>query len=175
MGAHFGLELLPVKTMESVKSDHVNLVDELAVIVVAHTASEDVHLGAGGKQNSAAEVVLVERVLHVGETVQQLRGSLVVSNVNYFVSVSNVRVFNILLDCVFNRFEHSRNVLGAHFREGPVPELFSIVDKVMLSVFHGVRGTSVVAEPHVVAGFIQLDRHRLTMLRRGEPRVSGHG
>jgi len=45
----------------------------------------------------------------------------------------------------------------------------------MLSVFYGMHGTSVVTKPNVVAGLVQLNRHRLTMLRRGEPRVSRHG
>ena len=134
MRAHLRLELLPVEAVQSVESNHVNLVDQVSIVMVAHRAAEDVHLGARGEKNGTAQIVLIEGILHVGETVEELGRTLVVSDVHNLVSVANVWVFHILLDRVFNRLEHGRYVLGAHLGERPIPELLGVELMIVMSV-----------------------------------------
>ena len=54
MSAHFRLELLPVKTVETVESNHVNLIYHVVVVVVAHRSLKHVHLSARGQHHSTA-------------------------------------------------------------------------------------------------------------------------
>ena len=154
MRAHLRLELLPVEAVQSVESNHVNLVDQVSIVMVAHRAAEDVHLGARGEKNGTAQIVLIEGILHVGETVEELGRTLVVSDVHNLVSVANVRVFNILLNGVLDRLEHGWHILGAHLGEGPVPELLGVKLVVVFRVAHAVVGATVVSEPDVVAGLV---------------------
>ena len=122
--------------------------------MVTHGTAEDVHLGARGEKNGTAQVVLVEGVLHVGETVKELGRTLVVSNVHNLVGVANVRVFNILLNGVLDSLEHGWHILGAHLGEGPVPELLSVELVMVFRVAQAVVGATVVSEPDIVAGFV---------------------
>lgn len=70
MSTHLRLKLLPVQTVKSVKSNHVNLVDHITVVMVAHGATKDVHLGARGEQNGSSQVVLVEVLFVVSKPVE---------------------------------------------------------------------------------------------------------
>ena len=132
--AHLRLELLPVEAMQSVESNHVNLIDQVTVVMVAHGAAEDVHLGARGEENCTAQVVFVERVLHVGKTVKELGRTLIVSDVHNLVSVANVRLVDLLLNRVLDCLNHGWHILGAHLGEGPVPEAL----RILLMVMHHV-------------------------------------
>ena len=46
VSAHVGLKVLPVVPKETVQADHLNVAVEFIVVVVAHSASENVHLCA---------------------------------------------------------------------------------------------------------------------------------
>ena len=46
MSANIRLELLPVETVEPVQANHIDGIDKLAVVVIAHCAAQDVHFGA---------------------------------------------------------------------------------------------------------------------------------
>lgn len=81
MGADFRLEDLPVVTIHSVQPNHVDLSDQVTVVLVPCVALQDVHLDAGSHQDGTADVLFEELLLHVGETVEQLCGALVVANV----------------------------------------------------------------------------------------------
>ena len=65
MRTNIRLELLPVETMHTVQANYVDLVDQLAVVVIPHGACLDVHLGTGGEKNSTTQDILVERLLEM--------------------------------------------------------------------------------------------------------------
>ena len=88
--------------MQSVKANHVDLIDQIAVVVIAHRAAQHVHLSARGEQNCTTEVMMIEFLFHVSEAVKNLSSALVVANIHNLVGMENVGVFNILLDSVFN-------------------------------------------------------------------------
>ena len=48
MSADLRLELFPVKTVKAMQTDHVELVGQVVVVMVADSALEDVHFGARG-------------------------------------------------------------------------------------------------------------------------------
>ena len=158
--------------MQPIQANHIDLVQHLIQVVIPNGASQDVHLRARGQEDGTSQVVMVEGVLHVAEAVEQLCGTLVIAKVNNPIVVQDVRLLDILLDRVFDCLQHRRDIMSAHFSKGPVPEVLSIGLMVMLDVLHAVMRASVVAEPDIVASFVELHRHGLSILWRGEPRVS---
>ena len=110
----------------------------------------------------------------MAEAVEELGRTLIVTNVHNLIRVKDVRVLDILLDRVLNRLEHCWYITCAHLSERPVPVALRIHLVVKLHVLHAVERASIISEPHVVACFVQLDRHGLAVLRIGEPSVSGH-
>ena len=58
-------ELLPVETMHAVQANHINLIDQFAVVLISLDATQNVHLGAGGEQDCTTQVILVERILEI--------------------------------------------------------------------------------------------------------------
>ena len=174
MRADFRLELLPVEPVQAIKPDHVDLVDQVAIVVITHGATKDVHLGAWGEQDGSTQVVLVEALLHVGKTVEDLRRALIVPNVHNLVCVADVRILHILLDRILDRLEHGRHILGTHLGERPIPKLLRVVLMMMVRMAQTVISSSVITKPDVVAGLIELDGHGFAKLRRWEPGVSRH-
>merc|ERR1712051_1067489 len=106
MSAYLRFELLPVETMETIQADKIDLIDKLTIVMVTHGASKDVHLCARGQEDGSSQVMLVEAVFEVRETIEDLSCSLVVAHVDDLVIMENVRVFNILLNSVFDELKH---------------------------------------------------------------------
>ncbi len=159
-------------SVEAIQANEVNLIDHIVVVMVAHGALEDVHLCARGQKDGTSQVILVERLLHGCETIEQLGGTLVVSDIDNLVRVQDVWVLNVLLDRVLDMLQHSWNILGAHFCEGPIPEGLWGFHMVMMSVLQTMGCSTVVAEPDIVTGLVQLNRHGLSVFWGNEPRIS---
>ena len=70
--------------------------------MISHCSAKDIHLGARSEQNGTAKIVLIKRIFQVRKTVEKLSCTLVVPDVNDFVSVADARIFHILLNCVLD-------------------------------------------------------------------------
>lgn len=119
--------------------------------MVSCAALSDVHLCAGSEHNSTPDVVFKERFLQGGKTIQHLSGTLIISDVDNLVCVQDLWVINVLLSCVLDVFEHSRQIISTHFCKGPVPVKLRVVLVAMSCVLHAVVGATVISKPDVIA------------------------
>ena len=169
MGTYIRLEVLPVVAKESVKTNHFDVAVKFLVVVVAHGAAKNVHLRTGSQQDCAPDKVGVEVILQVGETIEHLSCTLVVSHVNDLVSVLDVRFSHWLVNGVLNVANHSWQVIGSELCKRPVPVIFCVVMHAQLLMTLTVNRASVVTEPDVISGLVELNRHRSTKLWALEP------
>lgn len=174
VGADVRLKVLPVVASETVQANHLNVAVEFIVVIVAHSASENVHLCARSQQDCTSDKVGVEFVFQVGESVEHLGCSLVVAEVKYLVGVLNVGLCYGLVNSVLDVANQSWQVVCTQLCEGPIPVIFSILVHAKLLVTLAMSCASVVAEPHVVSGLIELNWHWSTEFRAEEPRICGH-
>ena len=79
VGADIWLEVVPVVPNETMETDHFDVTVQLVVVVVAHSASQDVHFGARSKQDSSSDEVGIEVFFQVGKTIEHLGSSLIIS------------------------------------------------------------------------------------------------
>lgn len=151
VGADLRPKIRPVVPMQTVKANHVDRFDQIAIVVVPCAALSDVHLCAGSEHDSTPYEVFKERFLHGGKTIKHLSGTLVISNVDNLVCMQDLWVINVLLSCVLDVFEHSRQIISTHFRKGPVPVELRVVFVAMSCVLHAVVGATVISKPDVIS------------------------
>lgn len=131
MRTNLWLVLLPVLPTHGGKSNHVDIIVDVLVVVITSGSTKDVHLGARGKEDGTSQVVVEQLILFVGQGIEQGSGTLVVANVNNFVSVANKWLLNFLRDHVLDMLQHSWSIIVTNLGKGPIPVLLSIITAVI--------------------------------------------